>query len=93
MGEMETMVQVQITIDGVSSLVAQGQDVDDIRRRIEEAAATMGRFVDFVVVGDRTMAALITPTSRVTISAAPVQSGSLDAGDASYAYGTYFDLL
>jgi len=93
MGGMETMVQVQITIDGVSSLVAQGQDVDDIRRRIEEAAATTGRFVDFVVVGDRTVAALITPTSRVTISAAPVRSDPLDAGDASYAYGTYFDLL
>lgn len=63
MDSMRTMVQTRISIDGESFLLAQDQDLDDLRRRFEEASASTGRFVDFVVVGNRSVAALITATS------------------------------
>lgn len=92
MESMQTMVQTQVTIDGESFLLAQDQDVSVLRARIEEAAST-GRFVDFVVVGNRSVAALLTPTSRVTISVATVQFDSRDTGDTDFPYGGHFDLI
>lgn len=93
MSGMQTMVQTEISIDGASLLLAQEQDVDELRHRIEEAAASSGRFVDFVVVGNRAVAALITANSRVTISVATVQFDPRDTGDTDYPYGGYFDEL
>lgn len=90
---MRTMVQTQISLDGEIFLLAQDQDVDDLRRRIEAATASTGRFVDFIVVGNRSVAALITPTSRVTISVATVQFDARDTGDTDFPFGGHFDLI
>lgn len=49
MVDAKTMMQTEVVIDGVASLLAQGQDVDDVLRRIEEATATTGRFVHLVL--------------------------------------------
>ncbi|WP_245861470.1 hypothetical protein [Microbacterium aurantiacum] len=93
MGEMETMVQTEVMIDGESSVLAQDQDLDDLRRRIEEATATTGRFVDFVVVGNRTVIALVTPRTRVVFRVSTVQFDPRDTGDVDFPYGGHYDLL
>jgi hypothetical protein len=93
MDDMQTMVRTEISIDGSSSLLAQDQDVADLRRRIEEASATTGRFVDFVVVGNRSVSTLITTTSRVTITVATVQFDPRDTGDTDFPFGGHFDVV
>lgn len=93
MDAMKTMVQTEIVIDGVSSLLAQDQDIAELRRQIEDAVASTGRFVDFVVVGNRSVAALITPSSRVHISVSTVQFDPRDTGDVDHPYGSMFDLI
>ncbi|MFK4760455.1 hypothetical protein ACI3KS_05915 [Microbacterium sp. ZW T5_45] len=87
------MVQSQVSIDGESFLLAQDQDLDGLRRRFEEASASTGRFVDFVVVGNRSVAALITATSRVTISVSTVQFDSRGTGDTDFPFGGHCDLI
>lgn len=91
MEDRQTMIQATIFIDGVGSLLAQEQDLGDLRRRIEEAVASAGRFVDFVVVGNCDVAALITATTRVMISVATVQFDPRDTGDTDSLYGGLYD--
>lgn len=85
------MVQTEIVIDGVVSLLAQGQDVGDVMRQIEEATATTGRFVHLVVVGNREVSVLVTPTTRASVSVAKVLLDERDTGDLDYPYGGFYD--
>lgn len=85
------MVQTEVVIDGVASLLAQGQDVDDVLRRIEEATATTGRFVHLVVVGNRKVSVLVTPTTRASVSVATVPLDERDTGDLDFPYGGFHD--
>jgi len=87
------MMQTAIVLDGESYLLAQVQDLSDVKRRIEEAVKTSGRFVDFVVVGNREVSVLITPHSRVTLSVSTVMFDSRDTGDVDFPYGGFFDGL
>ncbi|MBP2379903.1 hypothetical protein JOF42_003398 [Microbacterium phyllosphaerae] len=89
----ETMMQTEIVLDGESYLLAQIQDLGDVKHRIEEAVKSSGRFVDFVVVGNREVSVLITPHSRVTISVSTVLFDSRDTGDVDFPYGGFYDGL
>ncbi len=91
--DVQTMVQTEIVVDGMSSLLSQDQDLDNLMSRIEAATATSGRFVAFTVVGNRMMRVLVTPSSRVAISISTVQFDARDTGDTDAPYGGYFDLL
>ncbi len=93
MAEQKTMVQTEILADGVTYLLAQDQDLDDLKRRIEEAITTAGTFVDFVVVGNRQVSLLITPRSRMSISLATVLFDARDTGDVDFPFGGHYDLL
>ncbi|MFF7293915.1 hypothetical protein ACFY9N_15410 [Microbacterium sp. NPDC008134] len=93
MAKRETMIQTTVAVDGIEFLLAQDQSIDELRTRIEDAAATTGRFVDFVVVGNRSMSVLVTGNSRVTISVATVQFDERDTGDLDFPYGGHFDHL
>ncbi len=85
------MMRTEMVLDGESYLLAQLQDLGDVKRRIEEAVKSSGRFVDFVVVGNREVSVLITPYSRVTISVSTVLFDSRDTGDVDFPYGGFFD--
>lgn len=60
--------QTEVSIDGSTFVLERGQDVEDVKRRIEAAANSPARFVDLIVRGGVQVSALITPHSRVTIS-------------------------
>jgi hypothetical protein len=92
MTDMQTMVRTEITVNGRSSLLAQGQDVDDLKRRIEAAMGTPGRFVDFTVVGNRATSALISPHAQVTFTIETVQFDPRDTGNSEEPYGGLYDL-
>ena len=89
----ETMIQTEVVFDGSRFLLAQDQDVDDLRRRIEAAAKTAGTFVDMVVVGNKAVSVLITTSTQVTISVATVAYDPRDTGDVDFPYSGYLDAM
>ena len=93
MADQKTMIQTEVRADGVTYLLAQDQDLGELKRRIEDAIATAGRFVDFVVVGNRQVSLLVAPRSQVSIAVATVLFDARDTGDVDFPYGGHYDLL
>lgn len=93
MSEMRTMVRTQIAVNGVGFLLAQGQDIDDLKGEIASAVRSGPRFVEFVVVGDRSVSVLVSATTQVVISVEIVEFDDQDPGDDSAEYGRAYDLL
>lgn len=91
MSTSQTMVRTQIAIDDHAFFLAQGQDVDGLQARIEDAVRAGGRFERFVVVGNRQMSVLFTPMSRVAFSVETVQYDPRDTGDSDEPLGGFFD--
>ncbi|WP_350353273.1 hypothetical protein ABS642_10370 [Microbacterium sp. A8/3-1] len=91
MTDPKMMVQTEVIIDGVVCLLAQDQDPDEVIRQIEEATTTTGRFVRLIVVGNRQVSVLVTPTSRASISVATVLHDARDTGDVDFPYGGFYD--
>jgi len=93
MGGMETMVRTEVAVNGGTFYVAQGQDIELIKRRITEAVRDGGDFVDFVVVGNRQVSVLFTSSTQVAFSVETVQYDPRDTGDDTSPFGGRFDLL
>lgn len=91
--DTQTMVRTQVSVDDIDVFLAQGQDTDGLKRQIEDAAHRGGGFVDFTVVGNRTVSVLITPVSRVVFSIETVQYDARDDGNDAAPFGGTFDLL
>ncbi|MBT2496222.1 hypothetical protein J7E45_11445 [Microbacterium sp. ISL-59] len=91
MADVKTMVQTEVVIDGVVSLLAQDQNVEELIHRIEDATASTGRFVRMTVVGNREVHVLVTPTSRASITVATVLHDARDSGDIEFPYGGFYD--
>ncbi|WP_238439513.1 hypothetical protein [Microbacterium sp. JZ31] len=91
MTEMHTMVRTEIRINGESFLLAQGQDLAALKKQIVDAAHSLGDFVEFVVVGNRSVSALITHASQVVMSVATVLVDPRDTGDPDAPFGGLFD--
>lgn len=90
---MQTMARARIALNEAEFFLAQGQDVADLRRRIEDAMHSGGGFVDFVVVGNRAVSVLIAGATQVMISVETVDFDPRDTGDDALPYGGEFDLL
>ena len=91
MVEMQTMVRTEVTVNGSAFLLAQGQDVNALKGRIEEAAAQT-RFVEFTVVGNRSVSVLVSPATHVVFSLETVRYDPRDTGDLLEPYGGPYDL-
>ncbi|MCC4247504.1 hypothetical protein [Microbacterium testaceum] len=91
MSGAHTMVRTQMAVSDAVFLLAQGQDLDDLKRRIENAVDLGGRFVSFVVVGNREVSVLFSPRTSVTFSVETVLYDDRDDGDADMPYGGFFD--
>lgn len=88
-----TMVRTQVVVNDTGFYMAQGQDLDELKERIEDAAKSGGRFVDFVVVGNRVVSVLITFGTQVVMSVETVQFDPRDTGDDTAPFGGAFDML
>jgi hypothetical protein len=91
MGELTTMVQTAIRINGNEQLLAQNEDIDDLKAKIRTALHAGGDFVDFVVAGNRRVNILITPSTEVVITLATVAHDPRDDGDETRPFGGYYD--
>lgn len=88
---MQTMVRTEVTIDGRAYFLAQGQEPEELRRRIEAAVDSPGAFVSFTVVGNREVSVLITPRSQVVFTVETVQFDARDTGDSNFPFGGFYD--
>ncbi|MBO3664193.1 hypothetical protein [Microbacterium stercoris] len=89
MDETHTMVRTEVTVNGSAFLLAQGQDVQDLRRRIE-AVGTQARFVEFTVVGNRSVSVLVSSGAQVMFTDETVEYDARDTGDLLEPYGEDF---
>jgi len=62
------MTRAEVSIDDVTVLLAEDEDIGELKKQIEAAARSPGRFVDFIARGGRAISALITSRTRVIIS-------------------------
>jgi hypothetical protein len=92
-GEMQTMTRTRVALNETEYFLAQGQDVADLRQRIEDAMRSGGGFVEFDVSGDRTVSVLISSATQVVISTSTVYPDRNDGGDDGVPYGGDFDLV
>ncbi|MCE0509056.1 hypothetical protein V8Z69_16470 [Microbacterium aurugineum] len=92
-GEMYTIMRTRIALNEAEYFLAEGQDVADLRRRIEEAMRSGGGFVEFDVAGERSVSVLISSTTQVVISTSTADEGGHDDGDGGTPYGGEYDLV
>lgn len=90
---MQTTLRTRIALDDTGFFLAQGQNVADLRRRIEDAVHSGGAFVEFVAAGDRSVSVLISAASKVVISVESMDFDTRDDGEDALRYGGEFDLL
>jgi hypothetical protein len=85
------MTQTQISVNSGAYVLAQNQDIDDLKKRIEAAVDAGGRFVEFTVVGNRSVNVLVTPRTHIALSVETVEFDPRDTGDHDVPYGGRFD--
>lgn len=90
---MQTMTRTRVALNETEYFLTQGQDVADLRKRIEDAMHSGGGFVEFDVSGERTVSVLISSATQVVISTSTVSADSDDGGDDGVPYGGDFDLV
>ena len=91
MSGAQTMIRTQMAVNDAVFALAQGQDLDDLRRRIETAVDLGGRFVSFVVVGNREVSVLFSPGTSVALSVETVVYDERDDGNLGVPFGGFFD--
>ena len=91
MSDSKTMVRTTLAVGESVYLLAQGQDYKALERRIEKALDDGGRFVEFVVVGNRTVSTLVTGSQAVTFLVETVPFDDRDTGDVDSPFGGFHD--
>jgi hypothetical protein len=90
--DIQTMVRTEVAVNGLSFYLAQGQDLNGLKQRIEAAARTGAAFVELVVVGNRAVDVLITAGAQVVFSSEAVEHDPRDVGAEDEAYGGLLDI-
>ena len=93
MSELRTMVRTQVTVNDVGFILAPGQDVDRLKEEIASAAQSGPRFVEFVVVGDRSVSVLVSVGTPIVISVDNVTVHQGDDDDDTAPFGSAYDLV
>jgi hypothetical protein len=75
------VLRTSVVIDGQKYPLAQGQDLEAIKSATVAAAREGAGLVDFVVVGNRAVSVLVTPTIRVMFEEHEVDGDARDNGD------------
>lgn len=91
--EVKTMVRTHVAVNDVGFLLAQGQDLDALKDRIQEAAHDGAKFVDMMIVGNRFVSVLVTMGTHIVISVSTVEFDERDNGDDNAPFGGEYDLV
>jgi hypothetical protein len=90
-----SMVRNTLTIGTHTFLLAQNLHIDELKRSARHAVAA-GDYIDFVVVGNRTVSALLSAGVTVVFESYRVEFDARDTGDTDFPYevpGTTENLL
>ncbi|MFE7846532.1 hypothetical protein ACFUTX_15210 [Microbacterium sp. NPDC057407] len=87
-----TMVQTTIEIDERRFVLAQAQNLPELRDRIEAAIQRGGGFVSVVVVGNREVSVLVNGSQSIIMTVATVLLDVRDTGDIAEPFGGFYDL-
>lgn len=87
----KTMIRTQMAVNDAVFALAPGQDIEALKKRIEDAVGHGGRFESFVVVGNREVSVLFSPHTSVAFSVETVSYDERDDGDPDVPYGGFFD--
>lgn len=87
----KTLIRTQMAVNDAVFALAQGQDIEALKARIEGAVERGGRFESFVIVGNREVSVLFSPHTSVAFSVETVAFDERDDGDADVPYGGFFD--
>lgn len=90
---MQTMVRTRIALNDLEFFLAQGQDAAKIRREMEDAVRGGGGFVEFIVVGNRSVSVLVSAGTQIVFTHETVELDVRDTGDDTAPYGGDYDLL
>lgn len=90
---MQTTERAHIAINDAGFLLAHGQDIGELKGRIESTVRDGGGFVDFVVQGDSTVSVFLSHASHIVISVETVVDDGGDPDDDASAFGGPFDLI
>lgn len=85
------MFRTRVTINGDDYELSAAEDVGQLKRRIENAAAPPGHFTEFRVVGDNEVSVLITPLTRVALYTSRVTANDRSPSDATLPYPPEYD--
>lgn len=75
------MLRTTINVNGVEYRLAQGRDVDEVKRASVAAVRANGDLVDVVVVGNRLVSILMSPGVPITFESIEVDDDPRDDGD------------
>ncbi|MWV48011.1 hypothetical protein GRS96_01825 [Rathayibacter sp. VKM Ac-2803] len=75
------MIRTTVTIDGKTYGLSQGEDIDALKESSSHAAQAGGGLVEFVVVGNRSVSALVSPGVPVIFEEIEVPDDDRDTGD------------
>lgn len=93
MSEMRTMVRTHVAVNDIGFVLAPGQDVDALKGEIESAARSGPRFVEFLVLGDRSVSVLMSAATQIVISVDTVPVDPRGDHDDIAPFGSAYDLL
>jgi hypothetical protein len=80
------MRQTTILIGTLQYLLAQNGDIDKLKAAVLAAIRSGGDYVDFTVVGNRSISVLIPPGVVVVFQSADVDEDDRDTGDLTSPY-------
>lgn len=83
-------MQTRLALNHATHLLAEDEDVEDLKRRMEAATASGGRFVDFTSVGGSRVSVLVTPVTEVTLSRQAARSEPESVDDVDFPYSDLF---
>lgn len=87
------VTRTRIVVDGAGFLLAEEEDTVDVKRRIEAAVQSGGRFIDLAVAGSGEVSVLVSTSTRVVISRDSVDFDVGNGDEDVASYGSEYDML
>jgi len=87
------MMRTSVSVNGVEYRLAQGRDIDDVKRATVAAVRSGGDLVDIVVVGNRLVSVLVSPGIPITFEGHEVEVDNRDTGDLDFPFSAPAELF
>jgi hypothetical protein len=73
--------RIILSVEGRAFLLAQNTDVDELKQQILATMRAGGGFLELVVLGNRSVSILVSPSVSLTVESEDVEFDARDSGD------------